>query len=158
MQTHRDIPFADGEYTVRLGMAQIFAIQEKTGRGIGEVYARVMEGRMQGDGFHFGYGLNARFSIEDLIEVCRQGLIGGGKGFVDGMEVTVSDHKATHLVRTYLHPESGNPISKAWDMATVILDAAWNGYEPAVAEAQKKSPTQTSGQAGSTEGEQSETA
>jgi len=158
MQTHREIPFGDGEYTVRLGLAQIFAIQDKTGRGIGEVYARVIEGRMQdqGTGFHFGYGPGARFSIEEVLEVCRQGLIGGGKGFVDGREIEVRDHLATQLVKTYVHPEAGNPINRAWDMAAVILDAAWNGYAPA-AEAQKKSPAPKTSEDGSIEEGQSVT-
>jgi len=138
MQTHRSIPFGDGEYTVMLGMGQVLAIEEKCSARIGAVYAHVMAGRYAKDGAAFGYGLQADFGMAEVIEICRQGLIGGAKGFVDDREITVGDHLATHLVRTYLHPENGNPLTKAWDMATVIMDLCVSGYEPAVRSAQKK--------------------
>ncbi|EHJ62828.1 gene transfer agent family protein [Novosphingobium pentaromativorans] len=138
MQTHRDIPFGDGDYTFRLGMAQIIAIEEKCNARIGAIYAHVMDGRYQKDGVSFGYGLQANFGLREVMEICRQGLIGGGAGFVDGRDIKVTDHLATHLVRTYLEPDSGNPLTKAWDLAEVIMSACVNGYEPAQAEAQKK--------------------
>lgn len=130
MQTHRDIPFGDGIYTVRLGIKQILAIQEKCGAGIGKIYAQVMQGRYDKDGTRFGYGLQAEFSILQLTEICRQGLIGGGAGFVDGREITVSDHLASHLVDTYVAPDAGVPMTRAWDLAEVIMETAMSGYEP----------------------------
>lgn len=138
MQTHRVIAFGDGDYTVRLGMAQIIAIEEKTGHRIGAVHRHVLAGRYAKDEVEFGYSLEGDYGVKEVIEICRQGLIGGNSGFVDGRDITVSDHLATHLVRTYLEPDAGNPLLKAWDMAVAILQTCVNGYEPAQAEAQKK--------------------
>lgn len=134
MQTHRVVPFGDGDYTFRLTMAGILAIEEKCKARIGQIYARVLNGRYAKDDVSFGYGLQADFGVQELVEVCRQGLIGGNSGFVDGRDITVSDHLATHLVRTYLEPDTGNPLTKAWDLATVILETCLSGYSPAAEE------------------------
>ena len=146
MQTHCSIAFGDGSYCFRLSMAGILAIEEKCNAGIGVVYSRVLAGRYEREGVNFGYGLQAGFGLNDVMEVCRQGLIGGNSGFVDGREIKVSDHLATHLVRTYLHPESGNPIIKAWDLAAAILHTCLVGYNPdgekTPDDAQKKSPSE----------------
>lgn len=159
MQTHRDIEFGDGTYRCALGMGQIIAIEEKTGQRIGALYGHIMAGLYQSEGEAFRNGLMANFGILEVIEVCRQGLIGGGEGFVDGRDIKVSDHLATHLVRTYLHPENGNPLTKAWDMAAAILHTCIVGYIPADApEAQKKSRSRGKKPVDSTEARSSATA
>jgi hypothetical protein len=141
MQTHRDIDFADGVYRFKLGMGQIIAIEEKCGARIGAIYRHVLAGLYQKEGEAVRMWLEADFGAVELIEICRQGLIGGNWGEVDGREILVPDHKATHLVRTYLHPDNGNPLTKAWDMAAIILHTCVVGYEPAQEAAQKKSRT-----------------
>lgn len=138
MQTHRDIDFGDGTYTFRLTMAGIIAIEEKCKARIGAVHRHLLAGRYANDKADFGYSLEGDYGAVELLEICRQGLIGGGAGFADGREIKMSDYLATHLVRTYLHPENGNPLMKAWDLATAIVQACVIGYEPD-AEAQKKS-------------------
>lgn len=138
MQTHRDIPFGDGVYTFKLGMAQILAIEEKCSAGIGAVYARTLAGVREKDGTIFGYGPDAEFRLADVLEICRQGLIGGGSGWADGQEVTVSAHKANHLIETYLRPDAGKALHDAWILAARICQDCVYGYEPAVQEAQKK--------------------
>jgi len=138
MQTHRNIEFADGTYRFMLTMAGIIAIEQKCGARIGAVHRHLLRGRYAKGDVDFGYSLEGDYGIEELAEIVRQGLIGGNSGFVDGRDITVSDHLATHLIRTYLYPESGNPLIKAWDLATAIVQACVIGYEPEE-EAQKKS-------------------
>jgi hypothetical protein len=140
MQTHRDIEFGDGVYTFKLGMAQIIAIEEKCKASIGAVYARTLAGVREKDGLVFGYGAEAEFRLQEVIEICRQGLIGGGTGFVDGRDVKVSPHLANHLVATYLNPDAGNPLHDVWVLAARLCQDLLYGYEPAIAAAQKKSP------------------
>lgn len=140
MQTHRDIPFGDGVYTFKLGMTQILAIEEKCRpAGIGAIYARTLAGVRENEGIIFGYGPEAEFRLAEVIEICRQGLIGGGAGFVDGQDVKVSPHMANHLVDTYVKPDAGNPLQTAWILAARLCQDLLYGYEPAQQEAQKKS-------------------
>lgn len=161
MQTHRDIEFGDGDYTFRLRMREILAIEEKCKARIGAVHRHVLQGWYAPDGASaFANPLQGDYGVQEIIEICRQGLIGGGKGFVDGREIEVGDHLATHLVRTYLEPDNGNPLSKAWELAVVILQTALNGYEPKDSGAQKKSHSKRSSRtkkAGSTGGKSSAT-
>jgi hypothetical protein len=160
MQTHRDIEFGDGVYTFKLGMKEILAIEEKCGARIGAVYAHVMAGRYDKDGTRFGYGLQANFGLSEILEICRQGLIGGGSGFVDGRQIEVKDHLARHLIRTYVEPDAGIPLTRPWDLAEIIMETCLSGYEPAIADAQKKSPRRSRRRPtdGSTEARSSATA
>ena len=141
MQTHRIIPFADGQYTFKLCMAQILAIEEKCGP-IAAVRSRVLAGIYTKDDAPILVGIEAKFGFHDVMEVCFQALIGGGAGEVDGQTIKVDEYRAKHLLRTYLHPDAGNPMDKAWQIAAAALQALISGYEPALdaAVAQKKSP------------------
>lgn len=157
MQTHLEIPFGDGIYRFALKMRGILAIQEKCGP-IGKVAARVAAGWYEQDGIKFSNPMEAEFALFDVLEVCRQGLIDGGKGYVDSREIEVSDYLATHLIQTYLSPDAGVPINRAWELAANILLALMKGYEPAQEEAQKKRPVKrNTKKAGSTEARSSET-
>ncbi|NML11304.1 gene transfer agent family protein [Sphingobium sp. AR-3-1] len=140
MQTHRDLEFGDGTYRFMLTMAGILAIEEKCKSRIGAIHRHLLAGRYTKDNVDFGYSLEGDYGAVELLEICRQGLIGGNSGFVDGRDITVSDHLATHLVRTYLHPENGRPIIKAWDIATAIVQACVIGYEPEGDVKKKKLP------------------
>jgi hypothetical protein len=141
VQTHRDIEFGDGTYRFRLTMAGILAIEEKCRARIGAVHAHVLQGwYAPDDATAFANPLHGDYGLQEIIEICRQGLIGGGSGFVDGREIEVGDHLATHLVRTYLEPDAGVPLSKAWELAVIILQTCDSGYEPPdETAAQKKS-------------------
>jgi len=139
MQTFRDIDFADGTYRFMLTMGGILAIEEKCKARIGAIHRHLLAGRYANDKADFGYSLEGDYGAVELLEICRQGLIGGASGFVDGRDIKVTDHLATFLVRTYLHPENGNPLMKAWDLATATVQACVIGYDHA-GEAQKKSP------------------
>lgn len=127
MNTTIDLEFADGEYTFALPLAQIDELQRKTGAGIGELFARVVKGASQiGEEVILAPG-SAQFYAHDLIETVRQGLIGGKKGMVDGIEVKVSPALANKLIATYVLNE---PLVKAWELAVSILGACIMGYSP----------------------------
>lgn len=124
MRTAIDLQFADGQYLFKLGLAQIRELQDKTGAGIGALYARMLAGRM-GDQMDEGYPLFAGFYIDDVRETVRQALIGGESGLVDGADVKVTSLRAGELVERYLDPM---PLSEQWNLAAAILFALVEGY------------------------------
>ena len=127
MQTSIDLEFADGQYQFALGLAQINELQNKCGDGIGAIYARVLQGRVP-ENIGVGHPAYAAFRIADLVETVRQGLIGGGKGMVDGAEVEVGTMRANQLVSSYALQM---PLARLWDLAAAVLYALFEGYEPA---------------------------
>lgn len=143
MQTSVDLAFADGAYTFRLPMRGIIAVEQKCGP-IGEVYARTLAGRYATGGNHIVVPTEGRYRMADLVEVIRQGLIGGNKGLVDGQEIAVSSILANHLIDTYVLPDHDNPVARAWELAAAILFTCVEGYEPPEEEAQKKTPGEAS--------------
>lgn len=122
MKPYIELSFGDGEYVFRLNVRQILAIEEKADTGIVAVYYQVIEG-------------GARLGT--LLEIIRQGLIGGEGGTVDGEPVTVNHHMANHLVTTYAEPPAAT-IQDITKLAQAILGACIAGYEP-TDEAEKKS-------------------
>lgn len=148
MQTHIDLPFADGEYRFALGLAQLHELQAKCKVGIGQLYARVLQGRVP-DQPDIGHPLYATYHVDDLYETIRQGLIGGGEGRVDGQPVTVTTMRANELVERYVHPA---PLAEAWKVAAAILFAKIEGFSPAVDEAKKKADPTSSDETTATVG------
>lgn len=124
MKTAIDLQFADGQYLFKLGLAQIRELQDKTGTGIGALYARVLQGRM-GDTLEDAHPAYAMYHVDDVRETVRQGLIGGAGGLVDGADVKVTALRATELVERYLDPM---PLKSQWDLAAAILFALVEGY------------------------------
>lgn len=131
MQTWVDLKFADGEYKFRLGLAQIVEIERKCGSGIGAIYARTLRGR---------YGLmvdeimptEGEYKLPELVEVIRQGLIGGKGGRVDGTDVLVTPSRANELVDTYLLSTTFDRMAlrETWALAAATLAALIEGYTP----------------------------
>jgi hypothetical protein len=126
VQTHIDLVSADGTYRYALGLAQIHELQTKCGIGIGGLYARVLQGRVTED-VTIGHPAYAAYRVEDLIETLRQGLIGGGTGWVDGVEVKVGPMRANELVERYFLPL---PLMELWNLAASVLHAKIDGYTP----------------------------
>lgn len=152
MQTSVDIICFDGEYTFRLPMSGIVALEQKCGAGIGEIHARTLVGRYTNDGYSFGAPLEGRYRYTDLIEIIRQGLIGGNAGFVDGQQIKVNSLLANHLINTYISADRDNPVERAWEVAASILYACVHGYAPAGESAEKKREPETDEVNSSTEG------
>lgn len=124
-----DLEFADGEYTFALPLERIDELQIKCGIGIGGLYARVIKGFVRDPvtGQVMTAPGAAEFYALDLIETLRQGLIGGGKGIVNGAEVKVTPQVANQLLRNYV---LDRPLNESWSMAAAILGACIIGYDP----------------------------
>ncbi len=118
----------DGEYTFALTLPRIAELQTKTGIGIGGLFARVLQGcAFDAKGQTVLAPAHAQFYVADLIETIRQGLIGGGKGTVDGQEIPVSPALANRLIDSYV---ANRPLGEAWQLAVAILGATIHGYDP----------------------------
>ncbi len=140
MHNSIDLQFADGLYTFALPLERIDELQRKAGAGIGKLFARVIKGANRiGDDIVLAPA-NAEFYALDLIETVRQGLIGGGKGVVDGAEVKVTPALAQRLVANYV---LNQPLSSAWELAVSILGAVIVGYDPPGEAEPGSSPAET---------------
>lgn len=129
-----ELKFADGDYLFALPIPQIIELERIRDCGILAIYGRVMEGWfVSGDGMDFAVPHAGKAFIGDIFETVRLGLVGGGKGLVNGQEVNVSALRARELVEAYCHCA---PIVETWKVAKAILFAVVEGYEAA----EKKSP------------------
>lgn len=100
--THRAF-FGDGERSFALNDQMIAELERQTGTGIGSLFLRLTR---------------SDFRLNDLTEVIRLGLIGGG----------TSPEDAARLVETYARHR---PIAEVLPLALDVLDARWNGTEAA---------------------------
>jgi hypothetical protein len=112
--------FGDGEKTFALTNEMIHELERKTGIGIGALYVRVIR-----QDFHF----------DDLVEIVRTGLIGGGTPPID----------AQGLIDAYAKTR---PIVELLPLAFEILDARWTGRTEAVAAPQDDAINETLAEAG----------
>jgi len=136
LRTNLTLEFADGEYEFRLTLAGIQELQEKTGADFGVVYARLLAGRYtDGKGGSFGMPTEAKWNINDLINVIRQGLIGGKRGVVDEKVIEVTPIIANRLIQTYV---IDHPLKDAWSLAAAIVWACVEGIEDSEHEVKKK--------------------
>ena len=124
MQTEITLPFADGQYAFKLPIKRIVEIEAKSGP-IDLVKHRLM---------------NGGWSIHDVVETIRQGLIGGGKGEINGAAVEVTALRANSLVENYI---DGHAIAEHHLTARAIIAALYVGYAPAQ-DAKKKAPVKRS--------------
>jgi hypothetical protein len=95
------LTWADGDYVFRLGWGELAELQEKTDAGPYVVLQRLLSGQWR---------------IEDISNVIRLGLIGGG----------LEPPKALRLVRTYVEarpPLENHPVAYA------VLSAGLMGAE-----------------------------
>lgn len=144
-----ELEFADGVYLFRLNGPQRAELQRLCGFkanhpqygpidvpvGLGAIVSRVLKGRYQLDTGTVGFLEEAAWHDADLDETIRLGLIGGGRGLVNGQEVKVDALRARTLVDTYVR---NSTRSAAWDMAAAILWVCCQGFNPPPA---KDSPT-----------------
>lgn len=154
MRTDVELEFADGSYLFRITPSGVDEIQRKCGCGIGEVYARIIAGRyfLPGESGTTGNPLEARYKLEDLREIIRQGLIGGGKALVDGKQIAVDAPLANQLVQNYFGGENRPALSEAWGVAAGVVLALMEGFEDFEHPVKKKreSSEQMSGEVGLT--------
>lgn len=126
-----ELPFANGKYVFKLGVGQIAELETKCDAGIGRIYARTRAGRY---GFEPGEALPEQgdYRWPELVEIIRQGLIGGGTGMVDGVAVTVHAPRANELVDRYLLQATDQrmALTHVWALAYAVLHALIEGYDP----------------------------
>lgn len=140
------IPFGDGKYRFRLGLAQLAELETKTGAALGALHARVLQGRYfkvgDEEGESIGDPREGAWHIRDLTETIRLALIGGGRGWLpDGTEVAVTPVLAQDLIAAYV---LDRPLSEAWTLAAAILYCLIEGYKPpAGSKAPKKAKAPT---------------
>jgi hypothetical protein len=145
VQTWIDLPFADGVYTFKLGLAQISEIEKKCDAGIGAIYARTLAGR-----YGLGEGevlpTEGAYRFGELVEIIRQGLIGGKHGLVDGVSVLVTSQRANELLANYVLDGGDRMVLRqTWALAAATLSALIEGYQPPKKDEPGESPaTQTS--------------
>lgn len=119
----------DGSYDFQLSLKGMIAIEEKVGMGIGGAYSRLMQGRFRNGDEDFGVPSESAFGVAMVLEIIRQGLIGGNKGRSDGKEFEVGALKANSLVDRYLDPGNSATLLEAWNLAAAIIHAAVVGVE-----------------------------
>jgi hypothetical protein len=96
--THRAF-FADTERNFALSFELAGELERKTGVGIGALFNRLFR---------------ADFSLADVTETIRLGLIGGGS----------TPAQAASIVRTYVE---NRPLSETYPLAVAILETVWFG-------------------------------
>ncbi len=124
--TALDLKFGDGEYLFDLKLPQLAELQEKRGP-IFTVYGRVLKGRFLFEGTAVAIPEEGEAYAEDLWETIRLGLIGGGRGLVDGKEIEVSALTASKLVERYCHTA---PLRESWAVAAAVLAGRVVGFDP----------------------------
>lgn len=122
-----ELAFADGNYRFKLKLTGINEIQNKCGVGIGAVWSRLASSRLNPMGVDAGVPDEAKFTIADIVEPIRQGLIGGGEGEVDGEPVKVTGLVANRLIENYVFDR---PLQESWSLAYAIVGALVEGFDP----------------------------
>ena len=123
-----DLDFADGNYLFALPLPRITELQEKTGVGIGRLFARVLKGcYTDDDGNEAILPAHGEFYVLDLVETIRQALIGGGRGIVNGEEIKVNAALADRLIKGYVETA---PLAESWKTAAAILATVIVGFDP----------------------------
>lgn len=117
----------DGSYEFQLLYAGILEVETKAGVGFGAVYGQIVRGIYHTGEDAISLPTEGTFTPAVLLEVIRQGLIGGNKCTVDGIEAQVSPARANSLIERYLSPLNGGTIKEAWNLAAAIVHAAFEG-------------------------------
>jgi len=132
-----ELAFGDGDYLFALPLPQLVELEEKCGfidaqgnrrkRGVIAIYSDLLAGLVVIDGEVVALPHEGRASGADSREIVRLGLIGGGKGLVNGKSIPVDALLARKLVERHIDTA---PLVKRWTTAAAILRAAIEGYEP----------------------------
>jgi hypothetical protein len=135
MPNHIWLNFGNGVYLAHLKNKRIDAVESVTGASLGDINARSMSGVYRDtDGAWIVLPSEAKWSNKELVEIVRQGFIGGGKAIIDGVEKPINDFQVNDAISHYLDER---PRVELWKLAAAILHATMEGYEPGEAEGAK---------------------
>lgn len=133
METRLEAAFAGGRFTFWLPMPRVVEI-ERGPQGHRHDKRYPVSIFQLYDELGAGLGLNGdtpvylgggRSIVSDARNVVLQGLIGGGKGMIDGAEVEVGAMRASEMIDAYAYPH--RPAVEIVHLAWSILHAAING-------------------------------
>lgn len=146
MQTEIEQEFGDGVYLFALRLPEIKELQRLCDAGLFTIYGRVLAGRNKlidpaGNEIVVTAAHQGAAFVEDVYETVRLGLIGGGRGLVNGQEVKVDALRARQLMETYVY---GKPVKPTWDLAAATLYALIEGYDPGPKGEPAEAPAQES--------------
>ncbi|MEV5031644.1 gene transfer agent family protein [Sphingobium sp. LMC3-1-1.1] len=116
MQTHLSLDWADGSYDFRLTWSGCAEIERKSNASIQAIYERVMLGGAY---------------LSDVIEIIRQGLLGGAGGAVDGQPIETKPPVVNALIERYVTSVDAPPFADSWNVAKAILNTFMVGHEAA---------------------------
>ena len=135
MDTAIELKFADGKYRFWLSLPQVLELERTCGskdndgvlrpKSVFQIYEEISAGlglNESGAAVFMGAG---RANALDILTTIRVGLIGGGKGLVNGEEKEVGPLTAQQLVADYCFPS--RPMSESLSVAWAILNAAIEG-------------------------------
>lgn len=101
-ETATEVFFGDGKHVCHLTPPMIAELERVTNTGIGALFGRLVR---------------QEFSLAEIVETIRLGLIGGG----------MVPQRAAELVETYA---KGRPLAETLPVALSILDTLWFGRKP----------------------------
>lgn len=128
MPNHVWLEFADGSYLAHLKNKRIDAVETATGANFGDIYARIRTGvYINAKGDLDVLPEMAKWKNSELVEIVRQGFIGGARKIVDGVESEVRDFHVNHLIQSYIDER---PRMELWKLGAAIVFATMEGYEP----------------------------
>jgi len=137
---HVWLEFGDGQWLFHLKNKRIDAVETATGTAFGDIYARSLSGMYRDiDGDWVCMPTEAKWKNSELVEVIRQGFIGGARKIVDGEESEVKDFHVNHAIQSYLDER---PRVELWKLAAAGLHATMEGYEPGEAEGVEAPPSE----------------
>lgn len=123
------LEWADGSYDFKLTWLGCAEVEKKGEAGIQAIYERVMLGQSH---------------LSDVVEIIRQGLLGGGSAIVDEQEVEIKPALANRLISRYVTGDEAAPFVDSWNLAKVILHTFVVGHDSA-ADAPKKKAEEPAG-------------
>lgn len=132
LPTSVELSFGDGKYWFALGWPQLLELERVCGhsqidgtkhpKSVMAIHSELSRGLTIGpDGEIIFVGTSDATSRE-IQNVVRFGLVGGGKGTVDGETVDVTPHRASELLEAYGFP--ARPLAENAAIAFAILNAA----------------------------------
>jgi hypothetical protein len=98
-ETATELFFGDGKHVCHLTPAMIGELERTTNIGIGALFGRLVR---------------QEFSLAEIVETIRLGLVGGG----------MNPQRATELVETFA---KGRPLAETLPVALSILETLWFG-------------------------------